>query len=135
MVPLRFRVATDGAAIEFGGRGFGCTKKYRAMKANPFPGRRAGSRSGGLRSSSHQAPDPWVDERLISWHVAECAGQHTHVVAVQVHRGQRRLEVCDQVAEPGHPDHSRALRRQFHQRPGQRLPSGEPANRARGRAS
>jgi len=90
VVPLRFRVATDGAAIEFGGRGFGCTKKYRAMKANPFPGRRAGSRSGGLRSSSHQAPDPWVDERLISWHVAECAGQHTHVVAVQVHRGQRR---------------------------------------------
>jgi pyridoxamine 5'-phosphate oxidase family protein len=34
VVPLRFRVATDGAAIEFGGRGFGYTKKYRAMKAN-----------------------------------------------------------------------------------------------------
>src|SRR5207302_7946605 len=50
VVPLRFRVATDGAAIEFGGRGFGCTKKYRAMKANPFPGPRAGSRSGGLRA-------------------------------------------------------------------------------------
>src|SRR5207302_6768080 len=71
VVPLRFRVATHGAAIEFGGRSFGCTKEYRAMKANPFPGRRAGSRSGGLRSSSHQAPDPRVDERLISWHVAE----------------------------------------------------------------
>lgn len=35
MVPLRFRVAADGAAIEVGGRGFGRTKKYRDMKANP----------------------------------------------------------------------------------------------------
>ena len=33
VVPLR--VAADGAAIEVGGRGFGGTKKYRDMKANP----------------------------------------------------------------------------------------------------
>ena len=35
VVPLRFRVATDGASIEVGGRAFGRSKKYRDMKANP----------------------------------------------------------------------------------------------------
>ena len=35
VVPLRFRIAADGAAVEVGGRDFGKTKKYRDMKVNP----------------------------------------------------------------------------------------------------
>jgi pyridoxamine 5'-phosphate oxidase family protein len=35
VVPLGFRLAEDGSAIEVSGRGFGKTKKYRDMKANP----------------------------------------------------------------------------------------------------
>jgi pyridoxamine 5'-phosphate oxidase family protein len=35
VVPLGFRVAEDGAAIEVGGRSFAGSKKYRNIKSNP----------------------------------------------------------------------------------------------------
>ena len=35
VVPLRFRVAEDGAAIEVGGRSFAGSMKYRNIKSNP----------------------------------------------------------------------------------------------------
>ena len=35
MVPLGFRVAEDGAAIEVGGRSFAGSMKYRNIKSNP----------------------------------------------------------------------------------------------------
>src|SRR2546429_9387989 len=52
VVPLWFRVATDGAAIEFGGRGLGCTKKY-----SPGWLARAGAAPGRARRD-WRTPDP-----------------------------------------------------------------------------
>lgn len=88
VVPLRFRVAADGAAIEVGGHGFGGTKKYRDMKANPRvalvvddvastdPWRPRGIEIRG--TAELQAPgagpagadDPWAritPERIVTW--------------------------------------------------------------------
>jgi pyridoxamine 5'-phosphate oxidase family protein len=35
VVPVGFRLSTDGAVIEVGGQGFAKSKKYRDIKANP----------------------------------------------------------------------------------------------------
>lgn len=35
VVPVGFQLSEDGAAIEVGGHGFGKSKKYRDLKANP----------------------------------------------------------------------------------------------------
>ena len=94
VVPLRFRVAADGASIEVGGRAFGRSKKYRDMKANPRvaivvddiastdPYRPRGIEVRG--TADLQAPgggpagpdEPWVrimPSRIVSWGIDDPA--------------------------------------------------------------
>ena len=104
VVPLGFRVAEDGAAIEVGGRSFAGSMKYRNIKSNPQvaivvddvasvdPWTPRGIEVRGLaqlhegdgRGVGPGASDlPWariIPERVVSWGIDESPGRRARSV-------------------------------------------------------
>jgi len=104
VVPLGFRVAEDGAAIEVGGRSFGGSMKYRNIKSNPQVAivvddvasvdpwtprgievrGRAQLHEGDGRGVGPGASDlPWariIPERVVSWGIDASPGRQARSV-------------------------------------------------------